>query len=413
MKTLYLKKSTSLFLLLLLFTALLLVPVDTSTAAETKVSSMITQEVTFSNEQDVLTGTLYLPNEVKPCPAVVLLTGSGRNPRGPLLTRIAQYFAQQGIAVLHYDSAGTGHSTGNALLQTRDDRAREAISALRFLRKQPRINPKQIGLWGGSEGASIALLAAATYSQDVSFAIPVSGGIGLGGGSLFEQTSYSAERFAYAHNLTVDEMQKIITFEQLLFTFLTGLDILEWDLIETRTKRWSNEPWADFIKIARLRTQSTHLTTEQKKQMQASFRHVMNTFVNAKWSKLMLWQKNQIEQVLTLETEPFYAFLTTARFARDWDWDLRRQAEKVRSPVLAIFGEDDALIPPRLAATRLRQYLTEVNNPDFTVKIFPSANHMLTRTGSGLNGEFAPGYLDTMTTWIHTRPTNGVKNKRD
>lgn len=416
MKDLEIRKSASLFLPLMAFTALMVSLVINKTALSSipglETSGLIAKEVTFANEQNVLAGTLYLPKEGKLRPAVVLLTGSSRNPRGPLLSRIAKHFAQHGIAVLHYDSAGTGHSTGNAVLQSRDDRAREAISAVRFLRKQPSINPKQIGLWGGSEGAAIALLAAA-YGQEVSFVIPVSGGV-QAGGSILEQTYYTAERFVYAHNLTLDDMQKIVTFEQVMYVFLTGFDFLEWDLIEARTKRWPDEPWTEYIKMARMRTRSRALTVEEKQKVMDSFRHVMGMFVDAKWSKLMPFQKKLIKQVLNLNIDQFFAFLETPRFTQDWDWDLRRIAEKVKCPVLAILGEDDAFVPPNLVATRLRQYLSDINNPDFEVRIIPKANHYLIRTISGLNvnGEFAPGYLDTMTSWIHAHTTDTVKNYR-
>ncbi|MHC4476477.1 MAG: alpha/beta hydrolase family protein [Planctomycetota bacterium] len=414
MKDLEIEKSALFLLRLMAFTALMVSLVANKTALSSipgvETTGLIAEEVTFANEQDVLAGTLYSPKEGKPCPAVVLLTGSNRGPRGPLLSRIAQHFAQCGIAVLHYDSAGTGHSTGNTLLQSRDDRAREAISAVRFLRKQRSVNPKQIGLWGGSEGASIALLTAAIYGQEVSFVIPVSGGVGVGGGSSFEQTYYAAERFVHARMLTMDDMQKIVTFEQLTLAFLTGLDILEWDLIETRTKRWPDEPWAEYIKIARMRTRSGGLTAEEKQKVMDSFRHVMGTFVDAKWSKLAPFQKKTLKQVLNLDTDHFFAFLETPRFVRDWDWDLRHKAEKVRCPVLSILGEDDDWVPPNLIATRLRQYLSDANNQDFEVRIIPKANHYITRKGSGLNGEFAPGYIDAMTSWIHAHTTDRVKN---
>jgi len=155
-----------------------------------------------------------------------------------------------------------------------------------------------------------------------------------------------------------------------------------------------------------MRTRPSALTAEEKQKVMDSFRHVMGTFAEAKWSKLMPWQKKQLQQILNLDIDQFFAFLETARFAQDWDWDLRRKAEKVRCPVLSIFGEDDAFVPPNLTATRLRQYLLEAKNLDFEVKIMPKANHILTRTGSGVNGEFAPGYLDTMTSWIHAHTTD-------
>ncbi len=400
-------------LVLLTYAVLALLPVCTNAVlanSETKSSEPTTEEVTFANEKDILAGTLYLPGRVEPCPAVVLLTGSNRGARGPLLARIAQHFARNGIAVLHYDSAGTGKSTGNTLLQSRADRAREAASAIRFLRTKHGIDPQHIGLWGGSEGASIALLAAALYPQEVSFVVPVSGPIG---GSVFEQMYHAAECFAVDHNLTLDEMQKNVTFEQLSYVFLTGLNILEWPLIESRVKRWTEEPWAEFIELSRMRIRSGTLTTEEEQKVTRLLRQVMSTFLEAKWSKMMQFQKEQIKLVMNMDTRRLFAFLETPRLAEAWDWDLRRQAEKVKCPVLAIYGEDDRQVPPNLNATRLREYLAEANNGDFEVSVIPGADHVLAKTGSGSNGDFIPGYLEKMTAWIRAHTTGtGSKTAR-
>jgi pimeloyl-ACP methyl ester carboxylesterase len=398
------------FSLLLIFAFLTVLPIHEKTAsANTETTSLepTTEEVTFTNNEDVLAGTLYLPGE-KPCPAVVLITGSNRGPRGPLLTRIAEHFVQHGVAALHYDSPGTGKSTGNTILQSREDRADEAISAIRFLRTQQSIDPNHVGLWGGSEGASIVLLAAATYPQEVSFVIPVSGGVGVGGGSIFENMNHAAECFAVDNNLGIDEMYKIVTFEQLTYVFLTRLNMLEWHLIERRAVRWPDEPWAEFIEICQMQTRFGSLTAEDKEKMVKSFRYVMGLFIEAKWSKLMPFQKRQLQQLINMDISNFFAFLEILRPARgrDWDWDLRHKAEKVKCPVLAILGEDDRMVPPNLIATRLRQYLLEANNQDYEVIVIPGANHILTRTGSGLYGEFIPGYLDKMTSWILAHSTN-------
>jgi pimeloyl-ACP methyl ester carboxylesterase len=392
-------------LILLTYAVLALLPIHANAVianSETKSLEPTTEEVTFANEKDVLAGTLYLPREVESCPAVVLLTGSNRGPRGPLLARIAKHFARNGIAVLHYDSPGTGKSTGNTLLQSRADRAHEAAEAIRFLRTKRGIDPKHIGLWGGSEGASIALLAAAMYPQDVSFVVPVSGGVG---GSLFEGMHHSAECFAVDHDLTLDEMQKILTFEQLTYVFLTGLNMLEWPLVETRVKRWPDEPWAEFIELSRMRIRSTTLTMEEKQTVTRLLKHVMSAFIEAKWSKLMPFQKEQVKLIMNMDARQLFAFLETPRLAEAWDWDLRRRAEKVKCPVLAIYGEDDRQVPPNLNATRLREYLSEANNGDFEVIVMPRANHVLARTGSGLDGDFIPGYLDKMTAWIRAHTT--------
>ena len=389
----------------LTYAVLTLLPIPATAAAansETKNREPTTEEVTFANGEDVLAGTLYRPGKVEPCPAVVLLTGSNRGVRGPLLTRIAQHFARNGIAVLHYDSAGTGKSTGNALLQSRADRALEAAEAIRFLRTKRGVEPQHIGLWGGSEGASIALLAAAMYPQEVSFVVPVSGPIG---GSLFEGIYHSAECSAVDHHLTWDEMQKIVTFEQLCYVFLTGLNILEWPVVETRVRQWPDEPWAEFIEVGRTRIRSATLTQEEKQTVTRLLRQVMSTFIEAKWSKLMPFQKEQIKLIMNMDTRQLFAFLETPRLAEAWDWDLRHRAERVQCPVLAIYGEDDRQVPPNLNATRLREYLLEVKNGDFEVIVMPGADHVLAKTGSGSNGDFIPGYLEKMTAWIRAHTT--------
>jgi pimeloyl-ACP methyl ester carboxylesterase len=390
---------------LLPYTVLVLLPLHANAAmanAETKSLEPTTEEVTFANERDVLAGTLYRPREAEACPAVVLLTGSNRGARGPLLARIARHFARNGIAVLHYDSAGTGKSTGNTMLQSRADRAREAASAVRFLRTKRGIDPRHIGLWGGSEGASIALLAAALYPQEVSFVVPVSGPIG---GSLFEGIWHASECFAVDHNLTLDDMQKMVTFEQLCYVFLTGLNIVEWPLVQTRVKRWPEEPWAEFIEIGRLRIRSAALTPEEKQTVTRLLRQVMSTFLEAKWSKMMPFQKEQIKLIMKMDARQLFAFLETPRLAEAWDWDLRRQAEKVKCPVLGIYGEDDRQVPPNLNTTRLREYLSEVKNGDFEVIVMPGADHVLAKRGSGSDGDFAPGYLEKMTAWIRAHTT--------
>lgn len=366
--------------------------------ARDAVERIVKEEITFANDPDMLAGTLYSPAEAAQCPAVVLLTGSNRGPRGPLLARIARHFAEHGILTLHYDSAGTGRSTGNSALQSRNDRAREAIAAVRFLRDRSNTDPGRIGIWGGSEGASIALLAATIQGSEVSFVIPVSGGVQVGG-SMLEQTYHAAEKFAHANGLSLGDTQKIVTFEQLSSVIVSGLDILDWNLIEVRAKQWTTEPWPELIRVARMRVRSDELSADDKQQTLDSLRRVMGPFTKAKWSRLEPWQVKNIERVLELEADQVFAFLD--KRGADWDWDLRRYKKKVKCPVLSIFGEDDNLAPARLIAARMTQYLAESKNANFEVKVMPGAGHYLTKTGSGSMGDFIPGYLDSMTLWIH------------
>ncbi|MEV6909336.1 prolyl oligopeptidase family serine peptidase [Amycolatopsis sp. NPDC051071] len=76
--------------------------------------------------------------------------------------------------------------------------------------------------------------------------------------------------------------------------------------------------------------------------------------------------------------------------------------EKVRQPVLGLWGELDRLTPPGEAVRIFRETLERTGNRQYTLKVFPQAQHGLRKTTDGfdkLDG-FAPGYLDLVGTWV-------------
>ena len=92
--------------------------------------------------------------------------------------------------------------------------------------------------------------------------------------------------------------------------------------------------------------------------------------------------------------------------------------EKVKCPVLAIYGEKDTSLPPEQNLPIIRRGLEKAGNKDVTIKVVPGADHGLkvTRTGGpkearerskarkpGDGPDFAPGYLDLMTDWLGER----------
>ncbi|WET76642.1 prolyl oligopeptidase family serine peptidase [Amycolatopsis sp. QT-25] len=82
--------------------------------------------------------------------------------------------------------------------------------------------------------------------------------------------------------------------------------------------------------------------------------------------------------------------------------------EKVRQPVLGLWGELDRLTPPGEAVRIFRETLERAGNRQYTLKVLPKAQHGLRRTTDGfdkLDG-FAPGYLDLVGAWV-----NGVRNE--
>lgn len=304
--------------------------------------------------------------------------------------KIARHFAAHGVAALVYDSPGTGASTGNALLQTRDDRGTEALSAVDHLRGMPGIRSTSVGLFGGSEGADVALLASAR-DPEVAFVIAVSGAMGV---SILDVLRYSAEKKGYEQGLTLEETTKAMTFKEIAFAFLSGVEIVEWSLIESRVKRWDDDTWATLIGIAKQRRE--RLTRPQKQALLNSLRQVVDQFKTQRWFATVELG-NAIQRTVSLDVDTFFRLLEAGRYARDWDRSLC-DVSRIRCPVLAIWGQEDSFLPPNQSAARLKKSLAESNHPDYEIKVFPKATHFLTVSGS--TTDFIPGYLDTTTDWL-------------
>ena len=72
--------------------------------------------------------------------------------------------------------------------------------------------------------------------------------------------------------------------------------------------------------------------------------------------------------------------------------------EKVSCPVLAIFGEGDTVVPVNDSISVFEEALKKAGNKDYTIKVFPAANHRVM-----VDDEYAEGYFDTMTGWLLER----------
>ena len=135
-----------------------------------------TEEVSFKNDDAILSGTLTLPeNYTKNTPALVMVTGSGLQNRDeeafghkPFAV-IADALARQGIATLRYDDRGFGESSGDVINSTIDDFMNDAAAGVGLLRKRF----KHVGVLGHSEGGTIAMMLASDKAVD--FAISLAG----------------------------------------------------------------------------------------------------------------------------------------------------------------------------------------------------------------------------------------------
>lgn len=133
------------------------------------------EEVTIPLKGYTLAGTLLIPKACGgPCPAAVMITGSGQQARDENITipglekyrpfkQIAESLAGRGIAVLRVDDRGTGGSTGRETLAaaTTSGFADDTRAEVAYLRARREIDPKRVALVGHSEGGLIAPMVAA------------------------------------------------------------------------------------------------------------------------------------------------------------------------------------------------------------------------------------------------------------
>ncbi len=147
-----------------------------------------TEEVSFSNGDAVLRGTLTLPESCdRKTPVLIMVTGSGLQNRDEEIfghkpfAVIADAFARAGIATLRYDDRGFGESTGDVVSCTTEDLKNDALSGVKLLR----IRFDRVGILGHSEGGTIALMLA--DERQVDFAVSLAGMIVSGGETLIAQ----------------------------------------------------------------------------------------------------------------------------------------------------------------------------------------------------------------------------------
>ena len=153
-----------------------------------------TEDVSFTNGDAVLKGTLTLPENCgRKTPVLIMVTGSGLQNRDEEMfghkpfAVIADAFARAGIATLRYDDRGYGESTGDVVSCTTEDLKNDALAGVKLLRDRF----DNVGTIGHSEGGTIALMLAG--EKQVDFAISLAGMIVSGAETLLTQNRQACQ----------------------------------------------------------------------------------------------------------------------------------------------------------------------------------------------------------------------------
>jgi uncharacterized protein len=314
------------------------------------VSNVLDVPVTFRNGDVSLAGTLFLPDDNRRHPAVVLFHGSGPQPRNLFMGR---WFAQHGVAALTYDKRGVGGSSGDFRTISFTDLVGDGLAAVDLLKARSDINPKQIGAWGLSQGGWLGPLAA-SRSKDVAFVIAVSGpGVSPG-----EQMIFYYGRQLHARGFSDREVDDAGDFRRKVWHFLsTGEGS---DDARTALDRARSQPWFGAI----------------NEQSDGLFGRSTSDLLN--------------DPTLRERT----------RFRLEANYDPKVALLALTVPSLFIFGDKDELVPVEQSVTIIRQTLTHPGHPPFSIVVFPGADHVIAVSSPDGGRPLAPGYLDTIADWL-------------
>jgi pimeloyl-ACP methyl ester carboxylesterase len=357
--------------------------------------SVAEQELEFGDGAARLHGTVFLPASPGPGPGAVILGGSDRGARGSGKRRLARHLAGLGVASLIYDSPGTGRSTGNALLQTREDRVQEALVAARFLRSRERLDPERVGLCGGSEGAGVALLAAARDAR-TAFVVAMSGGLGL---APLEIGRHRIETLGRERGLSAGDVARALVLQEILLAVMTGEDLADRQAVLAAVAPWNDERWESLVALAG-GTQGDR-SKQQIEDCLCSLRRLLTSWRAEPWFKVAVVDAGSFARFLALDAERFSALLTRTR--TDYDDRQRNTAawqelDRIRCPVLAVWGEKDRFVPPERSAAWLREHLSGSPDRDVTIAVVPGANHFLMLETAGASG--GDRYPDLLGIWL-------------
>jgi hypothetical protein len=306
------------------------------------------EDVTFTNEKFniKLAATLTIPSGSGPFKAVIMITGSGAQNRNeelmghkPFLI-ISDFLTRSGIAVLRYDDRGVGGSEGKYSEATSADLATDAEAAFNFLRNNPKINPKMIGLIGHSEGGLIApIVASANHS--IGFIVSLAGP-GVNGEQIILRQTQDISRLSGISESDINESTKT---NRELYAIL---------------KKEKNNKEAE-IKIM----DCYKKILEKKNTSEEDLKKAVN----------------QLRQTFGSNSYTWLRYFIMTNPASLW--------KQVKCPVLALNGDKDQQVAADENIPAIEKALKSGGNKSSMTAIIPGLNHLFQHCKTGSPSEYA------------------------
>lgn len=292
---------------------------------------------------------IYFPNSKGKHPALAFIHGSGAE--GMFANQyLAEYLASKGIVTLIQDKQGVGKSAGNWTKVDFDVLTNDYVNAAGFLKKFAQVNKSQIGIYGHSQGGTLAPLVA-SKSKNISFVIAAASV----GDSVYKQDLYRVENNLKSNDFTQAETKEAMTYYALWLNMArTGMGF---DKLDSLNKISKDKKWFEWVEAPPLN--------------QWIWKYYLGT---GNYNSLDYWKK-------------------------------------INVPVLLVYGENDQIEDVKSYIKNIDSTsMINRRNKDFTELILPNAQHNLCIFPEKNDKFFwwylSHGYEDLITSWILYRFKN-------
>jgi uncharacterized protein len=323
---------------------------------------VVQKVVHFDNGNVHLTGTLFMPATGDHLAAVVALHPADEPTRDYAIYRhLTEGLPAMGMAVLIYDRRGSGQSSGEFNSAGYEELADDGIAGARAMARDPRIDPNRIGYWGLSQGGWLSVVAAGRDPK-AAFAVSVSAPL---------VTASEQMHFANRNDL-----------------FIHGASAADIDAAGR-----ARDTWEGYLRGRRSRGDAVA---------------ALGAIENKSWFGLTFMPR-------PAEMSP----PQSSGYRQEMDKDPSLAVERVRAPMLFIFGGADPWIPVALSAKRLAEFAR--TRHDIEVRIIAGANHEMQlgveekmafdKTTMLSAAPNTPSYLMVLASWLR-RNTSQSRSTR-
>ncbi|WP_046225363.1 alpha/beta hydrolase family protein [Paenibacillus dauci] len=285
---------------------------------------MTEQSVSVPTTDGVLTGILTMPRHTEhPVGLIVFVHGDGPIDASydGFYRPVWERFAKAGYASLSLDKRGIGGSAGSWLQQSMDDRANDTVTAIRWARTLPSIDPKRIGLWGASQ-AGWVIPKVVAKEPSLAFSILVSPAI-----NWIRQGRYNTRQEMLQSGASEQEIRHVEQQDQLVLQLL---------------KRHAS--YADYLRIT----------------------HPVDPISAERWTFIVRNYQSDASQELRNFHHPVHLILGTEDInvdVKETEHFYRHSIPNSLLSVTVLPGVDHSMVPSRLVHSSWQMMLTAIFFP--------------------------------------------------